>query len=35
MNLALVTGLLDEVGARSATARLDPGDGGCSVAVGP
>lgn len=31
MNLSLVTALLDEIGVRSATARLDPADGRCCV----
>lgn len=33
MNLTLVSSLLDEVGARSASARLDPADGRCCVTV--
>lgn len=33
MNVALVGALLDEIGVRSATARLDPGDGRCCVIV--
>jgi predicted ArsR family transcriptional regulator len=33
MNLALVGGLLAEVGARAATARLEPSDGRCCVTV--
>jgi predicted ArsR family transcriptional regulator len=35
LNLALVTGLLDEAGVRSATARLDPADDRCCVTVRP
>jgi predicted ArsR family transcriptional regulator len=34
MNLALVGGLLDEIGVRTAATRLDPADGRCCVTVG-
>jgi predicted ArsR family transcriptional regulator len=35
MNLALVSALLAEVGARTAAPRLDPGDGRCCVTIRP
>jgi len=33
MNLALITGLLQETGAENASAQLDPADGRCCVTV--
>jgi predicted ArsR family transcriptional regulator len=33
MNLALITGLLEQAGAETASARLDPADGRCCVIV--